>query len=98
MIGIIGFGGYLPRLRLRLCHQRLLHALREAVGHGGEVGGEMRATGKGGEFFLRASGEKNRVSAGRKSLSEFSPDSTRGASDENIGHDQPYESAARGVV
>jgi hypothetical protein len=31
-------------------------------------------------------------------LSEFRPDSTRGASDENIGHDQPYESAARGVV
>jgi hypothetical protein len=31
-------------------------------------------------------------------LSEFGPDSTRGASDENIGHDQPYESSARQVV
>ena len=31
---------------------------------GGEVGGEMRAAGKGGEFFLRASGEKYRVATG----------------------------------
>jgi hypothetical protein len=31
-------------------------------------------------------------------LGEFRPDSTRGASDENISHDQPYESASRGVV